>query len=155
MIQRIQSLLLSGVVILLATNLLLPIWTASTDTSHVIVDAFSIRFTQPEGLVPVKSTVYIAIVICLSIALSVFTISRYKNRPLQMILCNLLLLLVLGIIGSYFIAIPAAKALMPEVLEGNYGIGYFLPIFSCLLILGARHFIKKDEDLVRSVDRIR
>jgi hypothetical protein len=70
-------------------------------------------------------------------------------------LCNLLTVFLLGIIGSYFIAIPAAKALMIQASNGNYEAGYYLPILSSALVAIARHYIKKDEKLVKSVDRIR
>ncbi len=160
MIQRIQSLLLAGVVILLTVNLFVPIWTNSESGMKIILNAFSITKSAP-GLLSTavppasKNVYYIVALIALCIGLTVYIIFQYKNRVLQLRLCNLLTLLTLTIIGSYFMAIPAAKALMIAPSDGNYEVGYFLPILSSILILAARYYIRKDEELVKSVDRLR
>ncbi len=159
MIQRIQSLLLAGVAILLTVNLFVPIWTNTTGNFPVELTAFSINLKVPEiyaGLLPNAKTVYyIGGLISICIGLAIFIIFKYNNRPLQLLLCNLLILFTLGILGTYFIAIPVAKEMMNNKSAGNYGIGYFLPIVSSLLVMVAKHFIKKDETLVKSVDRLR
>lgn len=87
--------------------------------------------------------------------LALFIIMKYNNRTLQIKLCHLLTLLLLGILGTYFIAIPLAKSLMIVQTNGAYKVGFFLPIVSIFLVMGARYFINKDEQLVRSVDRLR
>jgi hypothetical protein len=164
MIQRIQSLLLAGVVILLTINLFVPIWT-NTETKPVIVlNAFSISYASlPNPVSKVisieplktKNVYYIAGLITVCIGLTLYIIFQYKNRALQLRLCNLLTVLTLTIIGSYFIAIPAAKSMIAIPSDGNYEAGYFLPILASILILAARYYIRKDEELVKSVDRLR
>ena len=158
MIQRIQSLLLAGVVILLTINLFVPIWSSSNGITEVKLTAFSIDLDikgKAAGLFTKKTAVYyVGGLISLNIALALLIIFQFKNRARQILLCNLLTLLTLGIIGSYFIAIPKAKTMMVAG-SGDYGIGYFLPIIACMLIMAARYYIKKDEELVRSVDRLR
>jgi len=42
-----------------------------------------------------------------------------------------------------------------EILVSEKGIGMFLPIISIILLVFANKAIKKDEDLVKSADRIR
>ncbi len=69
--------------------------------------------------------------------------------------CNLLTILTLIIIGTFFLAIPAAKSMMVKVEEGNYEIGYFLPLMASILTLGARYYIRKDEALVKDSNRMR
>ncbi len=160
MIQRIQTLLLMGVAILLTVNLFVPIWTNTQAKFPIVLDAFTISYTTPENpllqaTLKSQNVYYIAILIMVCLILTFITILLYKNRGLQIRLCNLLTVLTLMIIGSYFIAIPAAKSMMVVASDGNYNIGYFLPIISVLLILAARYYINKDEALVRSVDRIR
>jgi len=160
MIQRIQSLLLAGVAILLTINLFVPIWSSNEggkDFDFITLTAFSIDYgfanTPKQTSIPVY---YLGSLISLSIGLSLFIIFQYKKRSLQIILCSLLTLLLLGILGSYFIAIPKAKELIVgPAPNGDYGIGYFLPMLSILLVAAARYFIKKDDDLVKSVDRLR
>ena len=159
MIQRIQSLLLAGVVILLTINLFVPIWSSDKGDKNfdfISVTAFSIDCgfanTPKQASIPVY---YLGSLISLCIGLSLFIIFQYKKRSLQIILCSFLTLLLLGILGSYFIVIPKAKELMFTPENGDYGIGYFLPILSILLVAAARYFIRKDDELVKSVDRIR
>ncbi|HWZ22404.1 MAG TPA: DUF4293 domain-containing protein [Cytophagaceae bacterium] len=159
MIQRIQSVLLAGVVILLTINLFVPIWSISQTEISIVLDAFSIKsgLATPDGTIlpVVKSNIYIGGLILVCIVLAIFVIFQYKNRALQIRLCSLLTLFTLGIIGTYFIAIPAAKSLLAIPADGNYGIGYFLPIAASILTIAARHFIRKDDNLVKSVDRLR
>lgn len=148
---------------MLTVNLFVPIWTNTQAKSPIVLNAFSISITPPAGLpgslseiiIAKKDVYYIAILIIVCIILALYIILQYKNRKLQIKLCNLLMLLTLTIIGSYFIAIPAAKKMMIVPSDGNYEIGYFLPILSVLLVLASRYYINKDEELVRSVDRIR
>jgi hypothetical protein len=179
MIQRIQSLLLAGVVILLTINLFVPIW-RSTKETPALLTAFNIIYPHKDYNKPginhfnfsgtsdemadflrapfqTKPVYYIAGLIIICIGLTLFIIFQYKNRSLQIRLCSLLTLLVLGIIGTYFIAIPTAKKLLavPPPDGGNYEIGYFLPIISSLLVMIARYYIRKDDALVKSVDRLR
>ena len=160
MIQRIQSLLLAGVVILLTVNLFVPIWTNAESGIKIVLNAFSIT-SSPSGLLStkvilsVKNVYYIAALVMVCIGLALYIIFQYKNRVLQLRLCNLLTVLTLIIIGSYFIAIPAAKSMMVAPSDGSYEAGYFLPILASILILAARYYIRKDEELVKSVDRLR
>ena len=159
MIQRIQSVLLAGVVILLTINLFVPVWSISQSETTIVLDAFSIKsgVAAPDEtpLPVVKSSMYIGGLIIVCIVLAIFVIFQYNNRTLQIRLCSLLTLFTLGIIGTYFIAIPTAKSLLATPANGNYGIGYFLPIVASVLTVAARYFIRKDDNLVKSVDRLR
>ncbi|HVD98406.1 MAG TPA: DUF4293 family protein [Cytophagaceae bacterium] len=167
MIQRIQTVLLLGVVILLTVNLFVTIWTCTQAAPPLALklNAFSVTSVpvlssgtgklSMEAPMQVKNVYYIAGLIVASLAVSLVTIVQYKNRKLQMLLCSVLLLLVSFILGSYFIAIPTAKSLMLTPSDGNYQIGYFLPMIDLALVLAARYYIRKDEELVKSVDRIR
>lgn len=90
------------------------------------------------------------------ILLSLFTIFKFKNRPLQYKLSNLLILLNVFIIGLFFLLpfvdITHTNNVAPKI---TYKIGAFLPILGAGFAFLAAHFIKKDEQLVRSADRIR
>jgi len=162
MIQRIQSLLLLGVALLLAINLFVPIWTNKELGAKIEVTAFSIT-KAPEALKKSNSSLfeqkidsyYIGSLMIASIGLALYTLFLYNNRPKQLMYCNLLTVLTLIIIGTYFIAIPAAKALMLKANEGSYEIGYFIPLLASILTIGARYFIRKDEELVKDSNRMR
>ncbi len=87
-----------------------------------------------------------------SAALSLVTIFLYKNRKLQFVLCRLnmiLNLILLGLFVYHSLNLPGGVA-TPEK-----GIGMFMPIFSIVFLVLANRAIKKDEDLVKSADRLR
>jgi hypothetical protein len=44
---------------------------------------------------------------------------------------------------------------LQEVYQGSFGIGIFIYALAMLFNIVARRFIQKDENLVRSVDRLR
>ena len=64
--------------------------------------------------------------------------------------------LLLGIIIAllYYQIIEGDK-ILPHPVYGDYKIGFFLPIIALIFNVLANFYIKKDEDLVRSADRIR
>ena len=85
----------------------------------------------------------------LSPIVTVITIVLFKKRPLQIFLCFVLLLLQAIQIGFYI------KAFQPKA---GFGWTEYVVIFSLLnfiLIALARRGIRNDENLVRSIDRIR
>jgi len=164
MIQRIQTLLLAATALLLIINLFVPIWSNTESTGTVIVNAYTIEYKVNAGAVTkenvalsnqTKNVIYIATLAGISAALCIYTMVLYNNRLKQIKISNFLTLLTLGLIGAYFLAIPAAKEMMTTPSNGTYHFGYFIPILCNVLLLAARYFIRKDEELVKSVDRIR
>tara|TARA_A100001011_G_scaffold66225_1_gene67226 strand:+ start:174 stop:551 length:378 start_codon:yes stop_codon:yes gene_type:complete len=85
----------------------------------------------------------------LSPIISIITILLFKKRPLQIFLCFLLLLLQAIQIGFY------VRAFQPP---DGFGWTEYVVVFSLInffLITLARRGIRKDQNLVRSIDRIR
>lgn len=91
-----------------------------------------------------------------SIALSLVTIFRFKNRKNQLGLTWLNILVCIGLQAWLFIGISNFRG-RPEnaTLSGHYWIGTFLPLVVLLLLFLARGGIRKDEKLVKSLDRLR
>ena len=71
-----------------------------------------------------------------SIILAVFSIVSFKNRKKQFVFYRSL-------------------TLSGEALVSEKGIGIFLPLISIVFLVLANKAIKKDEDLVKSADRLR
>ncbi len=87
-----------------------------------------------------------------SAVLSLITIFLFKNRKLQFVLGRLNILLnffLLGIFVYWSLTIPG------EMDISEKGIGMFVPVLSIVFLVLANKAIKKDEDLVKSVDRLR
>lgn len=84
--------------------------------------------------------------------LSFATIFLFKNRKLQFVFGRIIILINLFLLG---LLIYLSLNLPGEASVSEKGIGMFLPILVILLIVLANLAIKKDEDLVKSVDRLR
>lgn len=85
-------------------------------------------------------------------ALSLISIFMFKNRKLQFVLGRLNIILnffLLGVFVYWSLSLPG------EMDISEKGIGMFLPIISIVFLVLANKAIKKDEDLVKSVDRLR
>ena len=135
MLQRIKT-----VYIILASicsgclSFLLPLWTVA-DASYFAVDF----------------KVYIALFM-VSALLSVVAVFKFKSRQTQFVLCRLNIILNLILLGLFVYRLLN----LPGALEdAEKGIGLFLPVISIVLLVLANKAIKKDEALVKSVDRLR
>lgn len=84
--------------------------------------------------------------------LSFITIFLYQNRKKQLMLSRLNLIFNLLII---FILIFYLQSLPGEISISMKGIGLFIPLISMVLLSLSHRAIKKDEELVKSVDRLR
>lgn len=84
--------------------------------------------------------------------LSLISIFMYKNRKSQFVLGRLNIILNFILLG--FLVYQSLN-LSGETTVSEKGIGMLLPIFSIVFLALANKAIKKDEDLVKSVDRLR
>ncbi|WP_299556275.1 DUF4293 domain-containing protein [Seonamhaeicola sp.] len=83
---------------------------------------------------------------------SVVTIFRYKNRKSQFMLGRLNIILNFILLGFF---VYQSLNLSGETNISEKGIGMLIPIISIVFLALANKAIKKDEDLVKSVDRLR
>jgi len=137
MIQRIQTVyLLAALVISAVLPFFFPLWTLN--------DGNVFYFMQ--------SQLY-AVLFGLSATLSLLGILSYKKRQHQFVIGRLNIILNLILLGLF---VYRSLNLSGEaVAVSEKGIGMFLPIISIVFLVLANKAIKKDEDLVKSVDRLR
>jgi len=158
MLQRIQTVFLLFVVLLMGAMLMLPLWTYSPEDSEVFYGLRAFYFVNVNPEAGEEFRVYfpfsiIATLGIASITVGIIEIGKFKNRLLQMKLGALNSLLMAGAmgLGVYF----ATDLMSEKEVTGAYGIGLFLPAAAMICNVIANRFIRKDEKLVRSVDRIR
>ena len=84
--------------------------------------------------------------------LSLISILNYKNRKFQFVLGRLNIILNFILLGVF---VYQSLNLSGETMVSEKGIGLLLPIFSIVFLVLANKAIKRDEDLVKSVDRLR
>ncbi|CAL2103640.1 Membrane protein [Tenacibaculum sp. 190130A14a] len=144
MIQRIQSIyLLIAAVLAGVLTFVFKLWSDANATPINVIDLFSAE-TLTEKLVPV--------LFYGSAIISLATIFLFKNRQLQFVLGRVNVLINLFLLG---LLIYLSLTLSGETAVSEKGIGMFFPVLIILLVVLANKAIKKDEDLVKSVDRLR
>ncbi len=87
-----------------------------------------------------------------SAVLSLISIFSFKNRKSQFVMGRLNIILNFILLGIF---VYQSLNLSGETNVSEKGIGILLPIFSIVCLVLANKAIKKDEDLVKSVDRLR
>ncbi|MUH34861.1 DUF4293 family protein [Zobellia amurskyensis] len=136
MIQRIQTIYLL-IVILIAG--ILPFW----------VNLWS----DAEGNeIFAKNDVFISGAFYVSALLALIAIVLFKNRKNQFVVNRLNMILNLFLLGFF---VYRSLNLSGEISVSEKGIGMLIPIISIVFLVLANKAIKKDEDLVKSVDRLR
>ncbi|TPG34041.1 DUF4293 domain-containing protein [Flavobacterium pectinovorum] len=136
MIQRIQTIYL--ILAFIATSVLMlfiPLWTLKGGALFY--------FNQD----PIYT-----VIVGLSTMLTIVSIISFKKRQNQFVMNRLNIILNLILLGLF---VYRSLNLSGETAVSEKGIGMFLPIVSIVLLVLANKAIKKDEDLVKSVDRLR
>lgn len=87
----------------------------------------------------------------LSAALSVFSLSRFKNRKLQVAMGRLNVILNFILFGI----ILSAYFMHYKDNGGSMGLAIIIPIISVVFVSLANRAIMGDEELVRAADRLR
>ena len=154
MIQRIQSLFLGAIVIMMSLNLFSPVWIAKSETKSIVLMPFYLLEKTGEQEQH-HGVLYIALAIILIIGLTIFSISQFKKRTLQIRLGMATSLLLCAVVLAYYIVIGKGKTMMGASFQESFELGFYLPLISIILNILANRAIKKDDALVKSVDRIR
>ncbi|MHB9146910.1 MAG: DUF4293 domain-containing protein [Candidatus Amoebophilus sp.] len=161
MLQRIQTVFLLLIVITICIFLFLPIW---HKTDLMTLHSYTIYAWQLKELDLAKNLIHntvmpyallgsISVVIGL---VAVYEIIRFDNRRLQLQLGALNSLLLTALVGLIiYLVTKSQTALLPNVAGSYCKFGFSMPIVAVINNLLANYFIRKDEKLVRSIDRIR
>jgi len=91
--------------------------------------------------------------VALGTILSIVSIFLFKNRKLQTSLNWLTVLLCVGLLGASYLLLSGDQS--GDLSDASIGIGSFLPFASLILLFVSNRFINKDENLVKSMDRLR
>ena len=137
MIQRIQTLyLLIAFIVTGVLPFVFPLWTLANGNDFLFM----------------QNQLYVILFFFFS-TMSLLSIISYKKRQHQFVIGRLNIILNLILLGLFVYHSLNLSGETPAVSEK--GIGMFLPILAIVLLGFANKAIKKDEDLVKSVDRLR
>jgi len=135
-IQRIQTLyMLAAIMVILALYNWFPV--VQDNAGAVIIDRNELIV-----LVPIISLIVIIIA----------SIVKYKTRQTQFVLNRLAIIFNFFLLGVF---VYRALKVSGETLVSEKGIGVFVPIISIVFLVLANRAIRRDENLVKSADRLR
>ncbi len=156
MLQRIQTihlLLVLGISILL---IFVPIGVFSGFEISFLFNSLGLHSQTGISNYPLN-TIPLVSLLCFISILSALTIFIFKNRNLQIKLCVANILLQLSFVGLVYWYIKHIEDLF-KVVRFSLTMkswALFLPIFSIILLIMAIRAIKKDDNLIKSADRLR
>lgn len=150
MIQRIQTIFLFLVVVLLITFNFLPYWQSNSEDAKLLTYAY--QFTDGENIIT-ELGLYTAVAILSGIGalVALFEIFMFKNRMLQMMMSvinSFIMMITIGLMAFFIYELQIST-------PGKFELGSYILALSMFMNILARRFIQKDENLVRSADRIR
>ncbi len=147
MIQRIQSVYLLLVALLMVAAIFCPLLEISRNDIVFSFHSFGIGSDFP--------TLGVLTFAILSALLSFVNIFLYKKRKIQMKLALLNALLIVVYYVTTMVYLNAFLSKIDDSYTINVQFGIILPVVALIFNLLAISRIKKDENLVKSLDRIR
>lgn len=153
--QRIQTVFLVLVVVIMIASMFLPVW-KYIDGSGVRYELYPLHYSIIEG--DQRSTAYFpysvtAVLMIAAATIAIQTIRRYDNRVLQMKLAALNTLLLMGVMGAvvYF----SSKLNDEFKYVGMSRLALWTIFAGVLFNWLAMRFIRRDEKIVRDSERLR
>jgi hypothetical protein len=161
MIQRIQSVYLALVFVFTVLLCVVPAGTFRIEGSGIadnyVYKAVAVTKEATGEKVPLNATTFLTLEVVIISLITLFALFSYRNRILQIKLgrFNLLINFVLITLLFYYTEHELSALMQGYSIHLSYGAGAFLPLINVMLILLANRSIRKDEELVRSADRLR
>jgi glucan phosphoethanolaminetransferase (alkaline phosphatase superfamily) len=157
MIQRVQTIFLFLVAVAMGVTLGTPLWNqvgGAADTWNL--SAFMLTNLDSSGkVIQSSSKWYLAALASLAALLALISIFQYRLRSRQMLLNMINSLVMVSLVAATFITSNGINEAIKAQDGGVYGTGFWAILVAMVMNMLANRFIKKDEALVRSVDRIR
>ena len=153
MIQRIQSLFLLLAAFLSAAPIFLALASVTIGSATYSLTMFSLTSDggAAEFDVNMLPMTFLGATLLVVPILAIFS---YKNRKQQIRIAQINILLIISfLVLAFFMAGQLKTA--ASVDEVSYGFGGIFPLISILALILAIRNIKKDEELIRSADRLR
>jgi drug/metabolite transporter (DMT)-like permease len=152
MIQRIQTLFLLAAAALLAAMLFLPLAEIRTDAGELYTGLIRGLQDQNGGLLVATWPLFILVLVTAFLLL--LNIFLYRRRKLQIRVCVYAIILGFGLVGLlYYFWVVIFRQL--DVDSYWFRIPVVFPVLAIIFTYLAFRGIRKDEILIRSIDRIR
>jgi hypothetical protein len=157
MIQRIQTIFLALVVLFGVAAFFFPIMSFTSDGASYMMKLYK-TIARQDLTNTLTNNMGVGVMQGLVQLSAIATLLLFKNRSLQIKIGKLTTLLIASQIAAIVMYSDTVKSLLgnnPEEVIVAFNLGAILPVLSLIAAYLAVHFIKKDDELVRSADRLR
>lgn len=154
MIQRIQSVYLALAILSMALMFAFKIASVPTASGEAVLTIYGAMVDMEPlqlSILVLPPYVYNLIIIVTLVVVLVL----FRNRKLQMTIGRISYLLILGFVVFLYFAVDSLAEAVSATDDASFGAGIYFPIAALAFVFLANRAIKKDEDLVRSLDRLR
>lgn len=151
MIQRIQSVWLLLAAIVMSALFYVDVYSVNVPDAASMPAKMVGDYTS---VVSIKNNFLALGLAGASTIISLITIFMFKKRKQQVSLTWLNILLCIGLMFWLYVGLNKFWSNYPEN-GGNIWIGLFLPVIAVFLLLLALRGLRKDEKLIKSLDRLR
>jgi hypothetical protein len=157
MLQRIQSIFLALIALAMIAFLFVNIWQkTNTDASELVtLGAFQMIYSKDTIVLQTNQTYLLAALAMVILGASSFSLFSFANRLRQLQLGLAISVLIAALLGSVVYYSFLGEKLIADNQKGSFGAGLLIPALALILNSLANRFIRKDEEEVRSADRMR
>jgi hypothetical protein len=160
MIQRIQSLFLAIAALFGALLLICPIYSLIPGETTFDTAIYTFKLS---GIMSAKGAVQVLLyqpsslifIVAAIIALLFVAIFSFKNRKRQMLICKSVNFLILAFIAFLLSETRNLRHVVGPGHALHFDLAAILPLLMVVLVVLAHRAIRKDDELVRSADRLR
>lgn len=157
MIQRVQSIYLALAAVVTLVFAFTTFAYFEVNDSLYFLRATGLFYQDTSEVIFLEPNMSVSAVVLFSLLLCVSAVFNYKNRATQLRLVSLGIVAQLALVGLIFFA---SSFISEGLFEGTapvieYEWVSFLPVLSIISLFMAMRGIKKDEALIKSLDRIR
>ena len=162
MIQRVQTVLLFFVAVAMVLVMFSPLWeqvnrdnTEKLSLTAWALTTYSVSAGSDDTVLQEQNHFFIGVLSIIAAVVALYSLSQFKNRTKQMFL-NMINSLVMGVLlGVTVYQSYQANTEFNPVDSGTFVLGFYAIVAGIILNVLSNRFIRRDEMLVRSVDRIR
>ena len=157
MIQRVQTIFLFLIALAMGIALATPVWEKVGANPTEMAHLTALQYSHQQGITTyVDSVWYLALLIAVVGLNSLYAIFQYRKRLTQTALCAVNALMLTAIMGiTLYRTLYAGKAYGDPADQGTFLAGFYAIIAALVFNALANRFIRRDEKLVRSSDRLR
>lgn len=153
MIQRVQTIYLALATIFTAFFAFANLATIATTDSIYQLTTFGLFDASHKEALPVINTLWFGLFSWLLVGLQIVIIFLYKTRVQQIRLTIISIVVNIGFMGLVYFVCSKSETLLSAIV--SYNITAIFPLISTVFLVLALLGIKKDENLIKSLNRIR